>query len=741
MHTIPFFSIIIGTYNRRKHILTTLASLREQTLSYDDFEIIIVDNSSNDETAQAIEAYVTRHEQTSQPEGNWHVHYIKETQHGLACMRNTGVCHAKGKVVVFLNDDTLTDKTFLERLLTTYNETGADVVGGSVDILWEAPRPYWLFDDLLEIAGYFHPFDVRTQISAPLSLSNLNFSIKRLLLLEMGGFVPFLLDYPETTRSRYNVKQAMSGMSSSSAHEKQLNALVTIEIPYLCRQLQRKGYTLWYDPAIRILRRISQTQLRRGFFISCAYWDGRAEAMINYLAHLDHSSKTTSVQHTANIPQTTRGPSEQSYRLQRDKGISYWADWREFLQLALLHRPLLALARKSARERLMAAIMQSHLWGRIRQSISLANHAPSTIAYPDILLLQANEQDGLQLQQGFQAIGLYCLASIACLPLSWLWRHRIYKGNIAGVIHCYRPGAFQLSHWQRQQLVIRLWLAQRMGIPLVTTDAGGWWQHTQTLAVRQHQAFEQYVFHNSNLILSYSRHTAQLYPDFQLRRRVRSLPYPGFYGLIPDLITRDVAIDKLHIALPTQQQPFIYLCFAHNHSEREIHSLIDTFSEVQKIFSKNRTRDKFLHLILVGTACDNYTSEKRLAQPNNDKHIHMIPRYENEDIAIYLAASDALVVPHTSIRAAGTLDMAYLWYSYEKIVVIPDLPRFQDVFPSHACLVYDSGSHLALVQALYDASYHTYRHTAEERNTLTVDKAWKRHAQRIQRLHKHLFQQ
>ena len=147
-----------------------------------------------------------------------------------------------------------------------------------------------------------------------------------------------------------------------------------------------------------------------------------------------------------------------------------------------------------------------------------------------------------------------------------------------------------------------------------------------------------------------------------------------------------------------------------------------------------------MHLVIIGTPCDNETPAKIAQHTVNNKYIHISLKQAVEDIPIYLAVSDALVVPHASIRTAGTLDIAYLWYCYEKIVIVPDLPRFQDIFPSHAGLAYDPGSHLSFVQALQGAIYHRYRHTPEERSKLDMSRAWKQHAQRIQTLHGQLFQ-
>ena len=55
----PRFSIILCTYNRRNLALSALASLRRQTLPYNTFEVIVVDNGSSDGTSAAVRTYVS----------------------------------------------------------------------------------------------------------------------------------------------------------------------------------------------------------------------------------------------------------------------------------------------------------------------------------------------------------------------------------------------------------------------------------------------------------------------------------------------------------------------------------------------------------------------------------------------------------------------------------------------------------------------------------------------------------
>ena len=171
----PRLSVILCTYNRRNLALSALASLRRQTLPYDQFEVIVVDNDSSDGTLEAVRAYVSAGPQLGRSiEYTWQVRCLAEAQNGLAYARTTGLQAATGEIAVFLDDDTLADPYFLERLLKAYDETGADAIGGRVELRWEAPRPYWLSEDLLELLGHFAPSNERIRLNKPTGVPSIS---------------------------------------------------------------------------------------------------------------------------------------------------------------------------------------------------------------------------------------------------------------------------------------------------------------------------------------------------------------------------------------------------------------------------------------------------------------------------------------------------------------------------------------------------------------------------------------
>ncbi|MUL38748.1 glycosyltransferase family 2 protein [Gloeocapsopsis dulcis] len=94
-------TIIIPAYNAMPYLQTTLASVFKQT--FQDFEIIVVNDGSLDET----EKYVSS---LADPR----LKLINQVNQGVASARNTGITHAQGEYLAFLDADDLWEPTKLE---------------------------------------------------------------------------------------------------------------------------------------------------------------------------------------------------------------------------------------------------------------------------------------------------------------------------------------------------------------------------------------------------------------------------------------------------------------------------------------------------------------------------------------------------------------------------------------------------------------------------------------------------
>lgn len=110
----PFFSIIIPSYNRANIILKTLNSVFKQTFL--DYEIIVVDNCSTDDTVSVLEPLVNKGK----------ISFIQhDKNYERAKSRNTGLNTAKGLYVTFLDSDDLLHTTCLEEVFLHIKQSGS----------------------------------------------------------------------------------------------------------------------------------------------------------------------------------------------------------------------------------------------------------------------------------------------------------------------------------------------------------------------------------------------------------------------------------------------------------------------------------------------------------------------------------------------------------------------------------------------------------------------------------------
>lgn len=106
----PKVSVIIPTYNRAKLIRRAVDSVLSQ--SYKDYEIIIVDDGSTDNTKEILANY----------DGS--IRYIYKNNEGISATRNRGIKEAKGEFIAFLDsdDEWLPDKLALQADLLEKNK-------------------------------------------------------------------------------------------------------------------------------------------------------------------------------------------------------------------------------------------------------------------------------------------------------------------------------------------------------------------------------------------------------------------------------------------------------------------------------------------------------------------------------------------------------------------------------------------------------------------------------------------
>jgi glycosyltransferase involved in cell wall biosynthesis len=106
----PFFSVVIPVYNRAHVLANAIASVLAQ--SFRNFEIVIVDDGSNDDP-QAVVATLE----------DPRIHFIRQDNAGGGAARNTGIDHARGQFVAFLDSDDKFLPDHLEKMHALLKDT------------------------------------------------------------------------------------------------------------------------------------------------------------------------------------------------------------------------------------------------------------------------------------------------------------------------------------------------------------------------------------------------------------------------------------------------------------------------------------------------------------------------------------------------------------------------------------------------------------------------------------------
>jgi len=130
---LPLISIAICTADRRNSIEKTLQSL--ELISYQNFEVIIIDASENRATVEMLHA--------SSSKFSFKFKFLKVAPKNISFSRNVGIKLAAGSIIAFLDDDAIPPPQWLEQLLFTYTLYGDKCagVGGTVRDLTRPDYP------------------------------------------------------------------------------------------------------------------------------------------------------------------------------------------------------------------------------------------------------------------------------------------------------------------------------------------------------------------------------------------------------------------------------------------------------------------------------------------------------------------------------------------------------------------------------------------------------------------------
>lgn len=131
-------SLIITTYNRAEQFKTALLSICAQDAKAYDWECLIVNNNSSDNTDDVANQLIEKH-------NGLNIKLLHEPKQGLSHARNCGVASARGNVIVFVDDD----ESFVDSFISSYinffeQHPEVNVAGGGYEPSYEGGKPQWL---------------------------------------------------------------------------------------------------------------------------------------------------------------------------------------------------------------------------------------------------------------------------------------------------------------------------------------------------------------------------------------------------------------------------------------------------------------------------------------------------------------------------------------------------------------------------------------------------------------------
>ena len=237
----PLLSVVVCTHQRVRHLVTCLAALAALE---DTVEVIVVDSASSPPVADAAEGFRDHLPQLM---------YVYEEEPGLSVARNTGLRVATCDLVAFVDDDAAPEPAWARRIVSGFKGAEVACVGGSCTAVFEAPRPRWMSDRLLELAGISNFGGSSRLVTRSADYPfGANIAFRKDALAAIGGFDPAL----GRTRS-----SLLSGEESAAI-----------------RRLLSRGYQVRLEPSAVVRHTVTTERLQRGYYRRRFYWQGVTRA-------------------------------------------------------------------------------------------------------------------------------------------------------------------------------------------------------------------------------------------------------------------------------------------------------------------------------------------------------------------------------------------------------------------------------------------------------------------------------
>lgn len=193
----PLVSVVITTHNERKTIVRCINSIFEQ--SYSNFEIIVVDSKSTDDTQELLnnlKSSLVKFPNCKRYE------LISAEAPTPASGRNLGVSYSRGEIIAFTDADCIAERQWILNLVNTMNPKTDLVAGPNIVCHEKTSKSLKIMDEVLKnsiaTAGSLQFVEIKVVTEVTRSVPACNMAVSRPLFIDIGGFNS-LLRYNEDT--------------------------------------------------------------------------------------------------------------------------------------------------------------------------------------------------------------------------------------------------------------------------------------------------------------------------------------------------------------------------------------------------------------------------------------------------------------------------------------------------------------------------------------------------------------
>jgi len=296
-------SVIVCTFNRADNLPECVAHLdRQNDLTGVEWEVVIVDNNSTDDTADVVTDLQSRSAAS--------IRYVFEAEQGLSAARNRGIAETASPYLCFIDDDIRVEPQWLRAVFDGFKERSADAVGGRILVQSAAPVPAWINEDMRGFLGHRdlgnepHYMDGVTEFPF-----GGNMALSRRIIEQVGGF---------DTR-----------MGRKGEGKKRQELFKGEETDYF-RRVAAAGGRLYYVPDATVHHKILPHQLKKQFFRTIHFNAGYQRALLDEVRYprcvfhiplfLFRQTGTAAARYVSQL--ITKGPSS-AFRQQMNVGYFF----------------------------------------------------------------------------------------------------------------------------------------------------------------------------------------------------------------------------------------------------------------------------------------------------------------------------------------------------------------------------------------------------------------------------------